>query len=215
MSWICARQGAIIVTQQSNAQHWETSAATKLNAFGCYRTMALTEAFASLRTQRPRSPRLLQQVASLTQTLIHVSCKESTPVQNLHVWHLVQSVVRARCATTLLTFASLRTQQQQMVHVCRAQRRTNVSLLVPLIAHRSRTAFNWEPKVATTLRAVGSMVIANLHLFCNCCEVLAFSAFSGREQRGQASGMRVHLCVSAPELLDLGSCTWVHGHETF
>lgn len=208
MSWICARQDVITATQRSNAQRWETLAATDLNALGWCRTMPLMEAFASLRTQRPHSPRLLQQVVSLTQTLIHVSCEESTPIPRKVVFNLVQSVVRGRCATTTPCQMARRhvvhsTQQQQRVHVCRAQRLTNASLLVPLIAHMSQTAFNWELKVATTLRAVGSMVIANLHLSYSWCEVLASFLLSvAKSNEAEAQGMLsafVRFCAGVAE----------------
>merc|ERR1712232_875334 len=127
---------------------------------------------------RPHSPQLLEQVASLTQLQTRATRAEHTPIQNPLVRNLGRLDVRDRCATTMPCQTAARhvahtTQQQLWVHVCRAQRQTNVSLFA-LIAHRRQIAFNWVLRVATTLRAVGSMVIANLlHLSWSWCDVLS------------------------------------------
>merc|ERR1711991_782375 len=106
-------------------------------------------------------------VASLTQTRTRVTHKGHMPIPKKLALSLGLSVASTRCATTMPRQMARRhvvqcTRQQQLARVCQVQRRTNASQFVPLTVLRSPIVFNWELKVAATLRAVGSMVIVNL-----------------------------------------------------
>lgn len=176
MSWICAWQGVTIATRLINAQYLEPLGVIHLSVLGWQTTAALREASVNLRTQQLHTPQPRQQGASLTQARISVTCEENMHIPNQDVWHLDQSVVRGRCATTtawqMALWHVVRTmQRQRWVRVCRAQRLTDVSPLVLLIAQRRTIVCSWELKVAAMLRAGGTRVIANLlHLSCRWCD---------------------------------------------
>lgn len=176
---------------------WEASVAIIPSVLGWLTTAALMEANVDPLIQRPRTPQLLQQGASLTQSRIHATREDNMLIQNLHVRHLDQSVVRGRFATILPWRMALRhvvrvIQQQRRVHVCQVQRLTNVSPPVLLIAKWRQTALIWELKVVEMLRADGTRVIANLlrPLSCSWCDLLSsFPLLVAKTNMAETQGM--------------------------